>query len=201
MKQLIFSVQQIALAPPDTEAAIALLKDMGMGNWSQDVVLAHGEVFGKPVGRSVGSLAFNYEGLAQARELEVLGYIEGANWMERHGPSASHIGTHCTDEELEQWRKFFARRKIKVAQELHTESHTNPAIDGKRWYHYVIFDTRPILGVDVKFIVRNNEPPDKALLECLKCGSQHNGRKEQFNGQADCQTCGESTNHLLVGQG
>jgi hypothetical protein len=35
-----------------------------------------------------------------------------------------------------------------------TISHTNPVIAGKRWYTYVIFDTRSILGIDLKFIVR-----------------------------------------------
>ena len=43
-----------------------------------------------------------------------------------------------------------------MAQEVMTESHTNPVIAGKRTYNYVIFDTKEILGVDVKFIVRIN---------------------------------------------
>ena len=44
-----------------------------------------------------------------------------------------------------------------MAQEVFTESHTNPVIAGKRSYNYVIFDTREILGVDLKFIVRINK--------------------------------------------
>jgi hypothetical protein len=40
-------------------------------------------------------------------------------------------------------------------------SHTNPVISGKRWYNYVIFDTKEILGVDLKFIVRKEHAPTK----------------------------------------
>ena len=65
---------------------------------------------------------------------------------------------HCSAEELVQWRAFFAERDIPVAQEVFTESHTNPVIAGQRWYNYVIFDTKDILGVDLKFIVRLAEP-------------------------------------------
>jgi hypothetical protein len=46
-----------------------------------------------------------------------------------------------------------------VAQEVLTQSHTNPVISGKRWYNYVIFDTKDILGVDLKFIVRKEHAP------------------------------------------
>jgi hypothetical protein len=61
---------------------------------------------------------------------------------------------HCTADELLKWRKFFRDRGIQIAQEVFTDSHSNPAIAGKRSYNYVIFDTRKILGVDLKFIVR-----------------------------------------------
>lgn len=104
-------------------------------------------------------------------ELEVLKYKNGANWLD-YGPArhqrkdpeapmsvASHLGMHCSAEELVQWRAKFAELGIAVAQEVLTTNHTNPAIAGKRWYNYVIFDTRDILGIDLKFIVRQNEPP------------------------------------------
>ena len=71
--------------------------------------------------------------------------------------SISHLGMHCTADELLNWRDFFDERGIKVAQEVFTKSHTNPVIAGKRKYNYVIFDTKEILGVDLKFIVRINQ--------------------------------------------
>jgi hypothetical protein len=72
--------------------------------------------------------------------------------------SVSHLGMHCSAEELLKWRQFFADRSIAVAQEVMTQSHSNPAIAGQRWYNYVIFDTKDILGVDLKFIVRRAAP-------------------------------------------
>ena len=64
---------------------------------------------------------------------------------------------HCSADDLIEWRVFFQSRGIDVAQEVMTESHTNPVIAGKRSYNYVIFDTKDILGVDLKFIVRINK--------------------------------------------
>lgn len=157
--KLKFAIQQIALCPPNAEAAIKLLSDMGLGNWVTDRVTAHGKVRCVYEPTSVGDLAFNYEALGSARELEILSYASGCNWMDDNPPSVSHIGMHVTEEELFQWRNFFLERNIEVAQELFTDQHTNPEISGKRWYHYVIFNTRPILGVDVKFIVRFDKPP------------------------------------------
>lgn len=151
-----FKIEQLALHPRDPEAAMELLSAMGAGEWAKDHVCATGRVFGVEASNEA-ELAFDYEMLDQARELEVLAYTRGPNWMDvgSSDPNrASHIGMHCTAAELEGWRRFFAGRGIDVAQEVNTASHTNPVIAGKRWYNYVIFNTHPILGVDVKFIVR-----------------------------------------------
>lgn len=151
--RLAFKIEQVALCPKDPKRAIELLNKMGAGEWARDHVLAAGRV--RYVGRTnEADLAFDYEMLKGANELEVLHYTEGANWMDKHAPSVSHLGMHCTAEELLRWRKFMADEGIVVAQEVITVSHTNPVIKGKRRYNYVIFDTREILGVDIKFIVR-----------------------------------------------
>jgi hypothetical protein len=94
-------------------------------------------------------------------EFEVLSYERGMNWVDeatKHKRNVvSHIGMHCTWEDLSRWKHFFAERCIAIAQEVFTESHTNPfLLETGRRYHYCIFDTRSILGVDVKFIVRND---------------------------------------------
>lgn len=163
-----FAIEQIALCPSDPDAAIKLLSDMGLDEWARDHVVAVGRVFGCG-GTNEADLAFNYQatnGLPgipgtivkfseiKPLELEVLHYTKGPNWMEERGPSVSHIGMHCTMEELGKWRAFFAQRNIQEVQTVRTLSHTNPVIAGKRSYNYVIFGTREILGVDVKFIVR-----------------------------------------------
>lgn len=153
-----FRIEQIAICPANPEAAIELLTAIGAAEWAKDHVIANGKVYGQE-GRNEADLAFNYN-LFGGKEFEVLNYTDGNNWMlhpERTN-SVSHLGMHCSAEELVEWRAFFAGRDINVAQEVFTESHSNPAIAGKRWYNYVIFDTKAILGVDLKFIVRLEQP-------------------------------------------
>lgn len=165
-----FKIQQIALCPKNPTAAIELLTAMGLKDWAHDHVVALGYVdvcphevndlrrdTSKPV-RNEADLAFNYEGFDEKRELEVLHYTAGENWLAGGEPRVSHLGMHCTAAELAEWRKFFDERGIVVAQEVLTWTHTNPVIAGKRWYNYVIFNTYEILGVDIKFIVRREQP-------------------------------------------
>ena len=158
-----FIPEQLALCPPDPAAAIELLIAMGMQDWVRDIVVARGTV-GKglpynrePLVENVAHLAFNYP-VGAMKELEILHYSAGPNWMANEAPSASHLGMHCTEPEAENWRKFFDRRGIKVVQEVNTLTHSNPEIAGKRWYHYIIFHARPILGIDIKLIVRKAAP-------------------------------------------
>lgn len=153
-----FKVEQVALCPIDADRAIKLLAEMGMTEWVEDFVYAEGSVGSTRDASNLAHLSFNYQGLEGARELEVLDYRHGDNWMEGKRGRISHLGMHCSAEELEGWREFFTKRHIGVAQEVDTKAHGNPAIAGQRWYHYCIFDTRPILGVDIKFIVRKDSP-------------------------------------------
>lgn len=165
MNKLQFKIEQVALCPADPERAIALLSKMGLDEWARDHVVAAGHVHGSS-NANEADLAFNYQatrGIAtdgtaldfvKPLELEVLHYTTGRNWMASHVPSVSHLGMHCTEEELAGWREFFAEEGILEAQSVKTLSHTNPVIKDSRRYNYVIFDTRSILGVDVKFIVR-----------------------------------------------
>lgn len=153
-----FAIDQVAICPADPVAAKTLLAAMGAERWAEDHVSAVGEVFGFS-GSNEADLAFNYD-LLSGHEFEVLHYTDGDNWMNQQGRhnSVSHLGMHCNAEELLQWRAFFHARGYRVAQEVLTRQHTNPAIAGTRWYHYVIFDTKAVLGVDLKFIVRRGEP-------------------------------------------
>lgn len=150
-----FIIEQVALHPnPERiEEALELMSEIGIEFDVRDHVAAAGHVGG--VGAmNEADLAFNYDAL-KGPELEMLHYTSGKNWM---GGVArvSHLGMHCSASELERWRNFFAEREIEVAQEVMTQSHTNPAIKDSRRYNYVIFDTHEILGVDLKFIVRYN---------------------------------------------
>lgn len=165
-----FKIEQLALHPRNPELAIALLTEMGLSEWAKDHVVARGAVRGI-AGGNEADLAFNYQATrgsttagataseaVKPLELEVLHYTTGPHWMEVHEPSASHIGMHCSEDELRQWHDFFTSRGIKVAQQVNTQSHTNPHIAGTRWYTYTIYDTRAILGIDTKLIVRRDAP-------------------------------------------
>ena len=122
----------------------------------RDNVIARGQVFGA-AGLNDADLAFNYQGSSEKPlELEVLHYADGPNWMSSRPASVSHLGMHCNESELGLWTKFFSDRGIGIAQQVQTLVHTNPVIANKRFYRYTIFDTREILGVDIKFIVRRD---------------------------------------------
>lgn len=162
-----FFIEQIAIAPRDPERARALLSALGLKEWVEDTVVANGRVFGSPA-TNTAALAFNYQATSPENkplELEILNYKDGNNWLaatKRSGTRSgtrpgvvSHLGMHCTEEELDAFRRKFAARGIPVAQEVFTVSHTNPYLLSQgRKYQYAIFDTHDILGVDLKFIVR-----------------------------------------------
>lgn len=169
-----FTIEQIAITPPDAQAAMDLLADMDAQEWVHDEVKARGLVMGIP-GDNVAELHFNYDlGTPDGKlEFEVLDYKAGKNWMEarEYNPGritqhrVSHLGMHCSQEELDKWMQFFTERGYPVAQSVLTLSHENSYIAGKRWYRYVIFDTYATLGVDLKFIVRREQPPTEEELE------------------------------------
>lgn len=168
-----FQIQQIALVVCNTDAAFKLLSDLGLTDWVRDTVVAEGKVFGLE-GANVADLYFNYQSGngteyvdvdgekqsgAKPLELEILDYTEGTNWMQENGTdlnSVSHLGMHVSAEQLAEYREYFAGEGIPVAQEVITQSHTNDYIKNSRRYNYVIFDTRELIGVDLKFIVRLN---------------------------------------------
>lgn len=163
-----FFVEQIALCVDHErrEEALALLQALGMADWYHDEVAAKGRVYGFPASNEA-TLSFNYEAqheVPTGLELEVLSYWSGKYWMKGSVPAVSHLGMHCSEGELDSWKGVFERMGIRIAQEVHTISHTNPTIAGKRWYHYCIFDTKNLIGVDLKFICRREAPGRGDLL-------------------------------------
>lgn len=153
-----FKIGQLALALPlnaeDHTLALKFLAACGIRGWVEDTVCAQGTVNGCNA-RNTAKLRFNYDTFL-GNELELLNYTQGPSWLnELSLPTVSHIGMHCTEPELLKWRQLMADFRIEVAQEVWTESHTNPRIRDCRRYHYVIFSTRELIGVDMKFIVRS----------------------------------------------
>lgn len=154
-----FQVEQLALAPVNSDVAREFLEAIGLTEWFEDHVTARGLVYGKGPETNEANLSFNYQATPEERkplELEILDYTKGPNWVDV-GPgrnTVSHLGMHVTAEELDDWRELMAERGIEVAQEVITHDHTNEAIKDSRRYNYVIFDTKHLIGVDLKFIVR-----------------------------------------------
>lgn len=151
-------IEQVAIATESIEQAdkiINTLKKIGMTDWVEDHVVATGEVFGEP-GTNKARLSFNYQ---MGFELEILTYLEGDNWHKKRSettsfPFQSHMGLHVDEAEMEKIGKDMADIGIGIAQEVFTDSHTNPAIAGIRRYHYVVFDSKEQLGFDLKLIER-----------------------------------------------
>lgn len=168
-----FKIEQLALCfvnDAAREQAERFLERCGLSGWVRDRVRATGTVEGV-AGRNSAKLAFNYDAF-DGKELELLQYDQGRNWMEdtldeQQGCAVSHIGMHCSEEELADWRGVMADFNVPLAQEVWTDSHTNPRIAGCRRYHYVIYSTRHLIGVDMKFIVRRITDADEEQRQAL----------------------------------
>jgi hypothetical protein len=160
-----FKIEQVALYPVNPLAARLLLSNLGLSHWIHDTVVAAGEVFGE-AGENTAHLSFNYQSgngsdkeAGKPLELEVLHYADGPNWVDHQLEGAtestvSHLGMHVTEDQLQEFDAVFRKHNISIAQRVHTQSHTNEAIKDSRRYKYVIYNTRSIIGVDLKFIVR-----------------------------------------------
>lgn len=153
---MMIQIDQVAIAPSDPDRAMELLHEIGIVDWTADRVDAQGVVRGEEASNRA-ELAFNYD-FIPGIEFEVLNYVDGPNFVEGHAPCAAHFGVHVdTMEAMEAVRTKMSAMGIPLIQEVMTRQHTNKAISGLRWYHYVIFGTRDILGVDLKFIRRRSE--------------------------------------------
>lgn len=168
-RQMQFKIEQLALKlnPFAHDVALTFLADCGITDWVEDTVHARGFVAGHQA-ENTAKLRFNYEAF-NGKELEVLQYEAGANWLSGFEAAiVSHIGMHCGEHDLPAWFALMAKYNIEVIQEVFTDSHSNPAIKDERRYHYVIFNTRGLIGTDMKFIVRRKFTPAPAEGESLQ---------------------------------
>jgi len=151
-------IEQIAFGVKDPVKVIDLFSaNLGLTEWIKDEVAAKGIINGKK-GSNVAELHFNYQ---WGIELELLRYNSGRNWHEYRNPYGlpmfpSHQGYHCTEDEALHKIDEMGALNIGIIQEVYTYNHTNPAIAGKRQYHYIIFDSLEALGYDLKLIIRKD---------------------------------------------
>lgn len=154
-----FKVEQIALHVPNPDHFKEALRLIGLTDWSEDHVWARGEVYGVPTVNQA-NLNFNYQ--LGPFELELIKYEEGNNWLSMRGtgihrPGLSHLGLHIApDRDMDKIIADFRKLGIDIAQQVTTDSHTNPAIRDQRRYRYVIFNTLDRFGFDLKLIQRLN---------------------------------------------
>jgi hypothetical protein len=153
-------LEQVAFVTREEAGARALVEMFGLlgaTEWVEDEVTAIGTVRGTPHCTNTAHLRFNYQ-LIKGIELEVLTYTAGRNWHESRWVNMdtvvafSHIGVHV--EDIVAVTNQMIDLGLTVAQQVTTSKHTNPAIAGKRTYKYVVFDSRGMLGFDLKLIQR-----------------------------------------------
>lgn len=134
---MIFLITRIALQPPNAAAARKLLAQLGLTDWFKE---ASNEFGKKP----------------ETLELEIIDDDKsGMLTTSRKGMKYS-LGMYCTADELEAFSKTLAALNIKTLQEAFIDRHAVPyLLETKRNHQYIIFDTRKVLGINLKFIVGN----------------------------------------------
>lgn len=159
-------IEQVAMYVPDMDAAKASYARLGMTTWHDDTVTGVARVrsgrdrndFSQRENKAL--LSFNYD---LGIEFELIRYIDGDNWHQQAGrinrdgscerPFSSHMSYHV--EDVDAARRVVAAAGFDVAQEVQTIGHTNPyLIEKGRKFHYVVFNSRHLLGWDIKLIKR-----------------------------------------------
>lgn len=155
--------EQIGFYTSDIAGTKKQYEGLGCKTWVDDTVVARGFVAdGNLAGGdandvyNVAHLAFNYD---LGTELELITYKSGTNWHLAGGrvapyrtdPFLSHMSYHTQDMDTEIDRL----KSFKIAQRVDTLLHTNPfLVECGRLFKYCVFDTRKLLGFDVKIIQR-----------------------------------------------
>lgn len=158
-------VEQVAMYVPNMDKAKANYARLGLTNWVDDTVTGEAKVaYGGNCknGLNVAHLSFNYD---LGFELELIRYMNGPNWHHANGriredglpydllPFPSHMSWHVEDMAASKARILEAG--FKIAQEVHTINHTNPYLmSNGRKFNYCVFETRTLLGWDIKLIER-----------------------------------------------
>lgn len=151
-------LEQVAIYAPDPYAKQQQLREaLGLTEWVEDTVRAVGEVFGVEQ-ENLATLLFNHQ---LGYELELICYhnpFKPNNWHSAAGRDMattflSHKGYHVTD--VAAAKQHYRDCGFAIAQEVYTIEHSNAYLRkiGRR-YHYVVYDTRQLLGFDLKLIER-----------------------------------------------
>lgn len=155
-----FKFHQVAMYCPDgVGEAVKSYRSIGYDEWSHDMASLRGLL--KVDGswneiETTAQMAFNYQALPM--ELEFLKYHGGQHrHRERERLSAipfiSHMSVHVASvkDQMELMKSVYGMEPYHV---FVTDEHTNQAVRNHKRFIECIFDTRDVLGYDVKCIER-----------------------------------------------
>lgn len=141
-------IDQLAFISHSEEDTRKIKETLGLQNadWTEDIVVASGEVRGQ-TGTNKARLLFNYD---MGIEVEILQYLEGPNYASNlHGQRICHYGIHATAG------KPVPTFDAPIIQRVKTREHSNEfLLKTGRTYQYTIYDTMHTLGVYTKVIER-----------------------------------------------
>lgn len=156
-KEAVFDLKfhQIAIYHHDPEMAMEEWCEMGFNNWTGDRAELVGTEWSMPSSK-VGTMWFNYD--IAPLELEYVKYNReyrhSADDRDGHPPFLSHMSTYCEDVYSVAYRLWSQYRLVPYHRFV-TKNHLNPYVleKGIRFME-AIYDTRNLLGYDVKLIQR-----------------------------------------------
>lgn len=152
-------ISQIAIYVPDVNFFSNKVKEKFNIDFYKDNLKMDGEFLNGEFKNIPLELAF-FHGLIQGCELEFINSESCDHWHQEiisncdGVPFLSHLGVYCSsysefDDFLEKFKSF------EVLQHSKSKDHSNKRPDGtERHYEDVIFNTRSILGFNIKFTVR-----------------------------------------------
>lgn len=156
-----YMFHQVAMYCPDgVHDAVRTYRSMGFGEWSRDRATLKGIQQSSDGSwhefEVAAEMAFNYQ--AMPMELEFLHYAgHGHRHAEREKltriPFISHMSVHVDSvrAQMELMRSVYGMRPYWL---FVTSEHSNPNVRGKKRFVECIFDTRQMLGYDIKCIER-----------------------------------------------
>ena len=149
-----YQFHQVAIFCPDHGAkdAMDLYKTFGFKRWIEDSAELKGFLHGDPV-VTKARMYFGYSVIGG--ELEFLEYEGPSRHQGSEGrgrsPYISHMSAYVDDVRTTVSDVYIVTGRVPYHRFI-TQNHTNPAVAGKKRFIEAIYDTRELIGYDLKFI-------------------------------------------------
>ena len=147
-----YQFHQVAIFTDDQGAALWQYYKLGYERWIHDTAELKGLLHGEEV-ITKADMAFNYD--IMPMELEFLTY-HGPNRHAQEGrtgriPFISHMSVYVDDVRAEA-SQLYTNHEMLPYHRFITQNHSNPNVIGKKRFIECIYDTRVLLGYDLKLI-------------------------------------------------